>query len=111
MLGYADGAYWLDVGTPGAFVQGSCDLVLGRLVSPALPGPAGSCWSCNGAVVAPEAKVSGGTAVGAGAVVESGATVGRQRAGRRLPWSSRAHGSPDSVVGRGARHLRGRRAR
>ena len=36
VFGYVDGAYWLDVGTPEAFVQGSCDLVLGRVTSPAL---------------------------------------------------------------------------
>ncbi len=41
VMGYPDTAYWLDVGTPEAFVRGSCDLVLGRLASPALPGPCG----------------------------------------------------------------------
>ena len=30
VMGYLDTSYWLDVGTPEAFVQGSCDLVLGR---------------------------------------------------------------------------------
>ena len=25
VLGYAEAAYWLDVGTPEAFVKGSCD--------------------------------------------------------------------------------------
>ena len=29
VMGYLDSSYWLDVGTPEAFVQGSCDLVLG----------------------------------------------------------------------------------
>ena len=38
VLGYVDTAYWLDVGTPAAFVRGSCDLVLGALASPRLPG-------------------------------------------------------------------------
>ena len=37
VLGYAEAAYWLDVGTPEAFVQGSCDLVLGALPGPAVP--------------------------------------------------------------------------
>ena len=42
VMGYAEDAYWLDVGTPEAFVRGSCDLVLGALPSPAVPHPAGS---------------------------------------------------------------------
>src|SRR6201997_3619390 len=41
VMGYVDTAYWLDVGTPQAFVQGSCDLVLGRMTSPALRSAAG----------------------------------------------------------------------
>ena len=40
VMGYAEAAYWLDVGTPEAFVRGSCDVVLGALPSPALGGPA-----------------------------------------------------------------------
>jgi mannose-1-phosphate guanylyltransferase len=74
IMGYVEGAYWLDVGTPAAFVQGSCDLVLGRMESPAVHAGGGVLF-LNGSVVAPEAAVSGGTTVGAGAVVESGATV------------------------------------
>ena len=42
VLGYLDNSYWLDVGTPEAFVRGSCDLVLGRLRSAALPDLPGS---------------------------------------------------------------------
>lgn len=75
VLGYADRTYWLDVGTPAAFVQGSRDLVLGKLASPALPGPPGESLALPGAVLSPEAKVLGGTVVGAGAVIEAGATV------------------------------------
>ena len=41
VLGYVDNSYWLDVGTPAAFVQGSADVVQGVVESPALPGPAG----------------------------------------------------------------------
>ncbi|WP_214408690.1 sugar phosphate nucleotidyltransferase [Sphaerisporangium fuscum] len=75
VLGYADRSYWLDVGTPAAFVQGSCDLVLGRLRSPALPGPCGEFLTLPEASVSPNAKVSGGTVVGARARVESDACV------------------------------------
>lgn len=75
VLGHVDPAYWLDLGTPAAFVQGSADLVRGLAASPALPGPVGERLVLPGATVAADADVSGGTTVGAGAVVGSGATV------------------------------------
>ncbi|MEO3808697.1 NDP-sugar synthase [Sphaerisporangium sp. B11E5] len=75
VLGYADRTYWLDVGTPAAFVQGSCDLVLGRLDSPALPAPTGESLSLPGAEISSSAKLSGGTVVGARARVMSDTTV------------------------------------
>ncbi len=75
VTGYADNAYWLDVGTPEAFVRGSCDLVLGTMPSPALPGPPGPALLLPGATVGPGATVDGGTVVGAGSEVASGARV------------------------------------
>ena len=75
LMGFVDTAYWLDVGTPETFVQGSCDLVLGRLASSVLPAPGGEALVLGGAAVAPDARLSGGTVVGAGAVVGSGARV------------------------------------
>jgi mannose-1-phosphate guanylyltransferase len=75
LMGFVDTAYWLDVGTPETFVRGSCDLVLGRLASPAVPAPGGEALVLGGAEVAPGARLSGGTVVGAGAVVGTGARV------------------------------------
>jgi mannose-1-phosphate guanylyltransferase len=75
VMGYHESAYWLDVGTPQAFVRGSCDLVLGRLPGPAVLGPPGPSLLLAGASVAADAAVSGGTVVGAGARVGAGATV------------------------------------
>ncbi len=75
VMGYHESAYWLDVGTPQTFVRGSCDLVLGRLPAPAVPGPAGPSLLLAGASVAADASVSGGTVVGAGASVAAGAIV------------------------------------
>jgi mannose-1-phosphate guanylyltransferase len=75
VLGYPETAYWLDVGTPETFVRGSCDLVLGRLASSALPGRAGESLVLPGGVVKPGAKLSGGTAVGVGCQVDAGAEV------------------------------------
>jgi mannose-1-phosphate guanylyltransferase len=75
VMGYVDNPYWLDVGTPEAFVRGSCDLVLGRLASPAVPGPPGQSLLLPGATVDASASITGGTVVGAGAVIGKGATV------------------------------------
>ena len=74
-MGYHESAYWLDVGTPQTFVRGSCDLVLGRLPAPAVPGPPGPSLVLAGASVAADASVAGGTVVGVGASVGAGATV------------------------------------
>jgi mannose-1-phosphate guanylyltransferase len=77
VMGYLDTSYWLDVGTPEAFVQGSRDLVLGRLASPALTrgGVPGEALLLDGAEVGPGAWAGGGTVVGAGSVIEAGARV------------------------------------
>ncbi len=101
VVGYLESAYWLDVGTPQAFVRGSCDLVLGRLPAPALPGRCGPALLLDGASVAPDASLSGGTVVGARASVAAGATV----AGSVL-FDGAAVGERavvrDSIVGSGA---------
>ena len=75
VTGVLDRGYWLDLGTPLAFVQGSRDLVLGRAPSPAVPGPTGPWLVLPGAEVSPDARLSGGTAVGAGATVGADAVV------------------------------------
>jgi len=96
VMGYAESAYWLDVGTPEAFVRGSCDLVLGLMPSTAVPHPAGSDPAPGSAAslgaatspvaaaefllldhaqVAGDAVLSGGTVAGARSVVSAGAVV------------------------------------
>ncbi len=75
VMGYLESAYWLDVGTPEAFVRGSCDLVLGELASPALPAEPGEALLLPGASAAPSAQLSGGTAVGARSIIGGGAAV------------------------------------
>jgi mannose-1-phosphate guanylyltransferase len=72
---HVDSSYWLDLGTPAAFVQGSADLVRGLAPSPALPGPVGEALVLPGATVHPDASVQAGSVVGAGAVVQRGAQV------------------------------------
>jgi mannose-1-phosphate guanylyltransferase len=75
LQGMVDSTYWLDLGTPHAFVRGSADLVQGRAPSPAVPGRCGDRLVLEGAHVADDAKLTGGTAVSAGAVIGSGAVV------------------------------------
>jgi len=72
--GVVDTGYWLDLGTPLAFVQGSVDLVLGRAPSPAVE-RTGECLALDGAEIATDAIVTAGTTVGRGAVIASGARV------------------------------------
>jgi mannose-1-phosphate guanylyltransferase len=75
LQGVVDDGYWLDLGTPLAFVQGSADLVTGRAPSPAVPGPTGEHLVLPGAEVSGEAVLGGGTVVGSGATVGAGAEV------------------------------------
>lgn len=84
--GVVDQGYWLDLGTPLAFVQGSVDLVRGIAPSPAVVAP-GDLLVLAGAVVDPTAVISGGTTLGVqsrvgpnsiveGSVVFDGAEIG-----------------------------------
>lgn len=75
LQGMVDSTYWLDLGTPQAFVRGSADLVLGRAPSPAVPGRCGDRLVLPTARVAPDAKLTGGTVVGDGAHIGEGARV------------------------------------
>ena len=71
VYGHVDSTYWLDLGTPKAFVQGCRDLVRGIAPTFALPGPTGEALVLPGAEVAPDAELSDGTTVGRGARIGS----------------------------------------
>jgi mannose-1-phosphate guanylyltransferase len=73
--GFVDASYWLDVGTPEAFVRGSADLVRGLAPTSALPGRTGDFLVLDGASVAEDAQLSGGSTIGVAAVVGSGAKI------------------------------------
>jgi mannose-1-phosphate guanylyltransferase len=75
VVGHVDRSYWLDLGTPAAFVQGSADLVRGIAPTAALPGPVGEALVLPSATVDPTATLIGGTAVGERCVVGRGARV------------------------------------
>ncbi|WP_020668090.1 sugar phosphate nucleotidyltransferase [Amycolatopsis nigrescens] len=85
--GFVDDSYWLDVGTPEAFVRGSADLVRGLAPTSALPGEVGDSLVLGGALCGAGASVTGGATLGkgctvgpraevAGSVLFDGATVG-----------------------------------
>lgn len=75
LQGMVDSTYWLDLGTPQAFVRGSADLVLGRALSPAVPGRCGERLVLPTASVSDDAKISGGTVVAEGALIGEGARI------------------------------------
>ena len=75
VFGQVDASYWLDLGTPAAFVRGSADLVTGIAPTDALPGPNGPALVLPGAAVAGDATVSGGSTIGRDVVVGAGAVV------------------------------------
>jgi len=119
LQGMVDSTYWLDLGTPRAFVRGSADLVLGHAPSPAVPGRCGERLVLPTASVAADAKLTGGTVVGedaligagaridgsavlAGAVVEPGAVITDSLVGAGARIGSRTVVA-DAVVGDGAR--------
>jgi len=104
VVGFRDDAsYWLDVGTPAAFVKANCDIVLGQA-----PGADGlvhrprEAIVLEGAVVGANARLSGGTVVGERSCIGDGAVV---HASVLLPgaWVGAGAQVTDSVVGRGAR--------
>jgi mannose-1-phosphate guanylyltransferase len=118
VFGHIDSTYWLDLGTPAAFVRGSADLVTGIAPTAALPGPVGAFLVLPGAAVAPDAVLSGGSTVGRDAAVAAGAVVdgsvifdgARIGAGARVERSVIGAGAvigdgaivSDAVVGDGA---------
>jgi mannose-1-phosphate guanylyltransferase len=74
-MGYVEQAYWIDVGTPEALRRASCDLVLGVAFSPVAPRPAADCWTAEGAGIAADAVLTGGTSVGPDARIGAAANV------------------------------------
>ncbi|MPZ60768.1 MAG: NTP transferase domain-containing protein [Propionibacteriales bacterium] len=75
LLGHAESAYWLDVGTPEALIRASSDVVRGVARSPAYPLPPGERFLAADAEVDPGASVSGGSAIGQRARIGPGAVV------------------------------------
>ncbi|MCX6404082.1 MAG: NDP-sugar synthase [Actinobacteria bacterium] len=75
VIGVVDEGYWLDLGTPLAFAQGSADLVLGNAPSPLVAGNVGDSFVDSSAQVSPTAILRNGTYVGPGATIGDSAIV------------------------------------
>jgi len=101
VIGYVDNGYWLDLGTPMAFVQGSADLVRGIAPSPAVPGAIGEALLLTDAQIAAGAVVTGGSVLGKNAVVGAGARVDGSVVFDDAAISDGAQ-IESSVIGRGA---------
>jgi len=93
LFALSDDAYWLDTGTPAAFLRANQDILEGKRSLPPSPGAhlvsgeiwasgepvlagqlSGACWIGEGAVIAETAVVER-SVIGPGSVVEAGATV------------------------------------
>lgn len=70
LYGYIDDSYWIDMGTPGSFIQASKDLVSNSAISRATRGVR------DGVMVSQEAKVDATAIIYDGSVIESGAIIG-----------------------------------
>ncbi|WJY66523.1 D-glycero-alpha-D-manno-heptose 1-phosphate guanylyltransferase [Corynebacterium aquatimens] len=75
MVGHVDMSYWRDMGRPSDFVQGSSDLVRGIAPSPLLEGRTGEALVDDSAAVGGGAIMVGGTSVGRGSDVGAGARL------------------------------------
>ncbi len=101
LVGHVDTSYWLDLGTPAAFVQGSADLVRGIAPTNALPRPAADFLALEGSAVGVGSVISGGTALGRDVLVGEGVTVHGSIVFDKAEIADGAH-VIDSVIGHGA---------
>jgi mannose-1-phosphate guanylyltransferase len=121
LYGFESSGYWLDIGTPQRYLQGTFDIlegnvetevgrllkdagralvhdaaVLGRVVAPVLVGE--GCEIAAGAIVGGRAYLGNGVTVGEGAHVESSVVLDGARIGERTTVSAAIIG-PGAVVG------------
>ena len=75
VIGVVDHGYWLDLGTPLSFAQGSADLVRGIAPSPLLTARTGESLIDGTASVSASATVGQGSYIGPGVAIGAGAVV------------------------------------
>ena len=89
--------YWIDIGTPGKYVEANADVVAGRLGAQPVPGAVEvtrGVWTQGDVSIAPDARVEAPVLLGEGSSVGDGARVGQAVLG------------PGCAVGSGACVLR-----
>jgi mannose-1-phosphate guanylyltransferase len=74
LYGYVGEGYWLDIGTPERYLQGTADILAGTVRTGVRGGPA---LIARDAAVADGARVGDGVVLGAGVRVGSGSTLER----------------------------------
>jgi mannose-1-phosphate guanylyltransferase len=87
LFGFHSDAYWLDIGTPGKYLQAQTDVLAGRVGLPPAPDArerAPGIWVEGDVLIADDARIEGPVLLGAGVSIAAGARVA------------------DSVVGPGA---------
>ncbi len=103
LFAMADPAYWLDTGTPAAYLQANFDLLESRRPGPPCPGATrgtDGCWRLDAPAV--DGELTGSSLVGAGATVRRRAVVSRSVLGAAASVGEGAR-LFDSVVMPGAR--------
>ena len=72
--------YWIDVGRPEPYIQAHHDILDGKFEKPLGVEIAPGVWSADGAPLPNGVTVSGPSYIGAGVVLEAGASIGRYSA-------------------------------
>lgn len=97
LFGYRSDSYWLDIGTPGKYLDAHADILAGRLGRPPAPRAlerSVGVWVQGHPRIDPTASLEAPVLVGSGASVGGGATVAGSTIGA------------DAVIGSGARVVR-----
>lgn len=105
LYGHPSEAYWLDIGTPGAYLSANQDVLAGRVLTDS---PTGPVYAAPGAHVSPQARIEPGTVIGAGAQIASDVRIAGSVLGRDVEIGSGAKLSgciagANVTVGEGAR--------
>ena len=93
LFGYRSDAYWLDIGTPGKYLEAHTDALAGRLSDPPAPGAReveSGVWIQGEASIEPDARVDAPVLIGDGARIEAGARVRASVLGTAAVVESRA---------------------
>ena len=95
LFGFPSDAYWLDIGTPAAYLQANRDVLAGRVHTAA---PVGERYLGPGTEVAPTAVIGEGCCLGAGCRVGEGARITASVVGEGVEIGAGAE-IKDSVLG------------